>query len=175
MPTSLARNKRRGFTLVEILIVLSIVGVLASVMLPRISFYFEPSSAVLQRAIEEAADLALSGTPVRLSVKSSSVSTKRGVIFAEALRQKEVPEDSLSAFLGTDKMKPVVLEWQNVKMKNLPEDDGWRFEPEIIYFYSDGSCSPAKISQAGKNISEREADQYILTVTGYCMKVEKEF
>lgn len=171
MPTSLMRSK--GFTLVEILIVLSIVGMLASVMLPRISFYFEPSSAVLQRTIEEASDMAMSGTPVRLSVKTESLASKRGIITAEALKQKEEPEDSLSAFLGTDKMKPVVLEWQNISMRNLPEDKGWRFEPEVIYFYSDGSCSPARISQAGENISEREADEYVLTVTGYCMKVEK--
>ena len=117
--------------------------------------------------------MALSGTPVRLSVKSKSVSTKRGVIVAEALKQKDETEEGLSSFLGTDKMKPAVLEWQNVKMRNLPDDDGWKFEPEIIYFYSDGSCSPARISQAGKNISEREAEQYVLTVTGYCMKIER--
>ena len=164
---------RRGFTLVELLLVLSIVGVLASVMLPRISFYFEPSSAILQRALEEASDMAISGTPVRLSVKSEHLATKRGFIVVEALKQKEEPDDSLSAFLGTNKLKPVVLEWQTIEMKNIPEDDGWKFDPEVIYFYSDGSCTPAKISQAGKDISERNADQYILTVTGYCMKVER--
>ena len=173
IPSTFSQHKRRGFTLVEILLVLSIVGVLASVMLPRISFYFEPSSAVLQRALEEASNMALSGTPVRLSVKSESLSTKRGVIVVEALKQKEEPDDSLSAFLGTSSLKPVALEWQNIEMKNIPEDDGWKFDPEVIYFYSDGSCTPAKISQAAKNISERNADQYILTVTGYCMKVEQ--
>ena len=145
---------------------------LASVMLPRISFYFEPPSAVLQRAIEEASDLALSGVPVRFSIKPEGRS-KRGEIIIEALMKREVPEDSLSAFLGTNINKPVVLEWQNIEMRNLPEGYGWQFDPEVIYFYSDGSCTPARISWAGKNVSERDADEYILTVTGYCAKLEK--
>ena len=164
--------KRNGFTLIEILLVLTITGMLASVMLPRISFYFEPPSAILQRAIEEASDIALSGTPIRLSVKREGQS-RRGEIFSEALKKREVPDDSLSAFLGTNVNKPVILEWQNVKMKNIPEGNGWRFEPEIIYFYSDGSCTHARISCAGRNVSENEADEYILTVTGYCAKLEK--
>ena len=170
---TMIKKNNRGFTLIEILLVLSITGVLASVALPRISFYFEPPSSVLQRAIEEAEDKALSGTPVRLSIKSANVASKRGYIQAEALMQREVPEDSLSAFLGTNISRPVVLEWQNLEMKNLPESDGWKFEPEVIYFYTDGSCSPAKISWLGSNLSERDADQYVLTVTGYCVAVSE--
>ena len=145
---------------------------LASVMLPRISFYFEPPSAVLQRTFEEASDIALSGIPVRLSVRAEN-NSKRGEIHPEALKQREVPEDSLSAFLGTNIIKPVVLEWQDLKMKNLPEGYGWKFDPEVIYFYSDGSCTPARISWAGRNVSDNNADEYILTVTGYCAKLEK--
>ena len=63
-------KKNNGFTLIEILVVVAIIGILASVSLPRISFYFEPPSAVLQRAVEEASDKALSGIPIRLTVTS---------------------------------------------------------------------------------------------------------
>ena len=165
--------RRSGFTLVEILIVVMIMGLMAGVAIPRLSFYFEPPLAVLQRAIEEASDKALSGIPIRLSIKLEGT-TRRGYMFAEALVQKEIEEDSLSAFLGNNSSRPVVLEWQNVKLKNLPDNSGWRFEPEIIYFYSDGSCSPARISWAAPNASISEIDEYILTVTGYCTKLDNE-
>ena len=154
------------------MLVLAITGILATTMLPRLSFFFEPQSAILQRGIEEAMDRALSGVPVRLSVKQEGA-TGRGAIVAEALQKKEVPEDSISAFLGTDTDKPVVLEWQEVTLRNIPDGKGWRFEPEIIYFYTDGSCSPAKISWKEGSVYDNTTDDYVLTVTGYCVKLEK--
>lgn len=163
--------RRSGFTLIEILLVLSITGMLAGVLLPRISFYFEPHSAVLQRAVEEAGDTALSGLPVRLYVKPEG-SSGRGRIVAEALHKREMPPDSLSVFLGTNVNMPTVLEWRNLEMRNLPDGNGWKFEPDMIYFYRDGSCSPAKISWKDENLPESGADNYLLTVTGYCAILE---
>ena len=43
--------RRRGFTLIEIMIVLTIVGLMAAVLVPRISFYYEPPAALLQRSV----------------------------------------------------------------------------------------------------------------------------
>ena len=162
---------KKGFTLIEILLVLTIMGLMAGVAIPKLSYYFEPPAAVLQRAIEEAGDKALSGTPVRLSIKSEGAS-RRGYIFAEALTQRELGSSSLSTFLGTNKNKPVVLEWQNLKMRNMPDTSGWRFEPEIINFFSDGSCTPAKISWQNAD-DPSNIDEYILTVTGYCMLINE--
>ena len=163
---------RKAFTLIEIMIVLVIIGTLAGVMLPRMSFYFEPASAVLQRAFEQAENMALSGTPVRFSIEHG-ITSARGKIIAEALKKKEEPADSLSVFLGTAANKPVVLEWQKVKMKDIPDSEGWQFKPDMIYFYSDGSCSPARITFAPRGVSESDAEEYVLTVTGYCVKLEK--
>ena len=74
--------KRKAFTLVELLLVLTIMGLMAGVSIPKFSHYFEPPAAVLQRMIEEASDKALSGTPVRLSIKPEGLSSlKRGYIF----------------------------------------------------------------------------------------------
>ncbi len=164
-------KKSKGFTLIEIMIVIAIIGTLAGVLLPRMSFYFEPPASVLQRFFEELSDKALSGTPIRIKIQKKDFS-RRGEIIAEGLLKKEVPADSLAAFLGTAKNNEV-LEWQNLKLNNSPEGDGWLLEPEMIYFYTDGSCSPAQISWLNDGQTENHADIYVLTVTGYCVKISE--
>ena len=164
-------KKSKGFTLIEIMIVIAIIGTLAGVLLPRMSFYFEPPASVLQRFFEELSDKALSGTPIRIKIQKKDFS-RRGEIIAEGLLKKEVPADSLAAFLGTAKNQEV-LEWQNLKLNNSPEGDGWLLEPEMIYFYTDGSCTPAKISWLDIGAANSRAQNFLLTVTGYCFDVNE--
>ena len=166
-----------AFTLIELLIVLFIVGVIASVSLPRIYIYTEPPVMSLQRCIEEASNLALSG----VSVKMTTFNGARGKIHVQALMKSDAAKDDLSTFMHSnddDKdSEKTILEWREVKLKNLPKDDNWKFEPSVIYFFNDGSCTPAKISwlaQANRsNLNNKLEEKYVLTVTGYCVEVDE--
>ena len=167
-----------AFTLIELLIVLFIVGVIASVSLPRIYIYTEPPVMTLQRCIEEASNLALSG----VSVKMTTLNGARGKIHVQALMKSEAAKDDLSTFMHSNEndkdSEKSILEWREVKLKNLPQDDNWKFEPSVIYFFNDGSCTPAKISWLSPNtrranINNKQEENYILTVTGYCVEVDE--
>ena len=163
-------GRRRGFTLIEIMIVLAIVGMMAATLLPRMSFYFEPPLTVFQRGVEEAQGLALSGASVRFVL--TPVRARRGQIVVEALLRQEPDKNSLRSFLGTAGPDEGVLAWTPVRLSHPPVGEGWRMEPETVYFFTDGSCTPARLSWAEPGTSERDASEFLLTVTGYCAAVE---
>ena len=165
-------TRQRGFTLIEIMVVLAIVGVMATVLLPRITFYFEPPLVLLQRSVEEAQGLALSGVSVRFVLKP--VREQRGSIVVEALLKQEPEKGSLREFLGTAGPEDDVLVWKPVKLSHPPEGEGWRMKPETVNFFTDGSCTPARLSwtEPGASFS-RKVSSFVLTVTGYCAELEE--
>jgi prepilin-type N-terminal cleavage/methylation domain-containing protein len=164
-------TRQRGFTLIEIMVVLAIVGVMATVLLPRITFYFEPPLVLLQRSVEEAQGLALSGVSVRFVLKP--VREQRGSIVVEALLKQEPEKGSLREFLGTAGPEDDVLVWKPVKLSHPLEGEGWRMEPEMVNFFTDGSCTPARLSWTEPGTYGRNAKSFLLTVTGYCAEVKE--
>ena len=149
------------------MIVLVIVGLLAGMVVPRIFRYEEPPAVRLQRTVEEASNYALSGVSIRLKLEpvesGGHGNVRRGRIAAEVLAKAEDP-----AAPGREK-----LAWSPVRLTYLPEGEDWRLDPEVIYFYTDGSCTPARISWAQSGASDSDAETFLLTVTGYLFQQER--
>ena len=165
--TQKIKNGRSAFTLIEIMIVLAIVGLLAGMVVPRIFRYREPPAVRLQRTVEEASNYALSGVSIRLKLEpvesGGHGSVRRGRIAAEVLARAEDP-----AVPGREK-----LAWSPVRLTYPPEGEGWRLDPEIVYFYTDGSCTPARISWTQPGAPDSDAETFLLTVTGYLFEQER--
>jgi len=129
---------------------------MAVLVLPKNFFPFVTPIREMQRAVNEVMDFALSGHSVRLRMEPFE-RTDRGRIVVEALKKIE------------DRYDPTkhTLEWTPIDIAGFPEGEDWRIEPDIIYFYSDGTCTPARIMHADKNTRITEGDLALLTVTGF--------
>ena len=150
-----------GFTLVEILLVVAIIGMMAVMVLPKNLLSFGTPLGALQRSITEITDLALDGYSVRLRMEPID-KADRGFIVVEALTKVE------------DRFDPTkhTLEWQPVQLAHPIEGEYWRLEPEIVYFYSDGTCTPARVMRADRDTRITEGDLAMLTVTGFLFEPE---
>ncbi|MDR2527750.1 MAG: prepilin-type N-terminal cleavage/methylation domain-containing protein [Synergistaceae bacterium] len=147
------RKTRRGFTLIEVMIVVAILALMAVMTLPK-GLSLEPPLRALRRAVTEAAALALDGQSVRLRLESEN-GADRGKIVLEAL---------LAATSGQPGDAP---EWKLAEVKYPLEGEGWSLSPEIVYFYSDGTCTPARLTYAAKGVRLADGDSAFLTVTGF--------
>jgi hypothetical protein len=146
------------------LLVVAIIAMMAAMVLPKGFLFIDPPLRTMQRVITEISDLALSGYSVRLRMEIVSGSSRndRGIVVIEALTKVE------------DRFDPqkYTMEWQPVQLGHTLEGEGWSLEPEIVYFYSDGTCTPARILYADKDTPISEGDTALLTVTGFLFELE---
>ena len=143
------------------MVVVAIIGLMAVMVTPKNFLYFMTPLRAMQRAVIEITEMSLNGYSVRLRMETADRSD-RGRVVAEALTKVE------------DRFDPTkyTLEWLPVDVPNLPEGEGWKLEPEIVYFYSDGTCTPASFMRADKGVRITEGDFAILTVTGFLFEPE---
>ena len=150
---------RPGFTLIEVMLVVGIIAMMAVMVLPKGFFSLEPPLRELQRSVMEITDLALDGYSVRLRMEPVERSD-RGTIVVEALTKVE------------DRFDPTkyALEWKPGQIRHPLSGAEWRREPEIVYFYSDGTCTPARILRADRDVRITEGQSALLTVTGFLLE-----
>jgi hypothetical protein len=144
------------------MLVVAIMAMMAVMVLPKRFFSFEPPLRALQRAVMEISDLALDGYSVRLRMEAAE-KADRGHIVVETLARVE------------DRFDPAqyTLEWKPVEIRYPLEGEEWRLEPEIVYFYSDGTCTPARILRADKDARITEGEAALLTVTGFLFEEKR--
>jgi hypothetical protein len=142
-------------------IVTAVIALSIALALPRRFFSVETTFRSLQRAVLEISDLALDGYSIRLRLDTAR--EDRGRIVAEALVRVDNAFDPAQSS----------IEWKPLAMRYPLEGENWRLEPEIVYFYSDGTCTPARIMRADKGIRIEEGDSAILTVTGFLFDEER--
>jgi len=131
-------QRRRAFTLVEIVVVTALLALLAAVVLPRLSFGVMDSQMLLQRYIWAAVDRASGGVPLRLVVRRGRLGAEERVPIASADPEGEV--------------------WKDVSLDVPPPPGFWRAS-EPCPVGSDGAVGPWAVT-AG------EGQAYMVAVTG---------
>jgi len=129
---------------------------MAVMVMPRYFFPLVTPLRSMQRAVTEMTDMTLSGHSLRLRMDAAERSD-RGRLIAEVLTRTDDRFDSAR----------FTLSWEPADIANLPESEDWRLEPEIVYFHSDGTNTPARIMRADANTRITEGDFAMLTVTGF--------
>ena len=109
----------------------------------------------------------LIGQLIDVDITSAMSHTLRGEPVAEQLPEVLARAED-SAAPGREK-----LAWSPVRLTYPPEGEGWRLDPEIVYFYTDGSCTPARISWTQPGAPDSDAETFLLTVTGYLFEQER--
>ncbi|GHS90455.1 hypothetical protein AGMMS49957_16500 [Synergistales bacterium] len=151
--------------MIELMIVVAIMAMTAAMVLPKGMFSFETTFHSVQRVFAELSEMALSGfnVRVRMDTQGSGLLDNRGRIVVEELTKIQDP------FFPNKHS----LSWQPVETRERLDGEDWRLEPEIIYFYSDGTCTPARIMRADKDTRIEDGETALLTVTGFLFQKKK--
>ncbi|MDR2522458.1 MAG: prepilin-type N-terminal cleavage/methylation domain-containing protein [Synergistaceae bacterium] len=151
------RKAWRGFTLIEVMIVAAILALTAVMTLPKGFFFLDPPMRILRRTVTEAADLALDGRNVRLRLEAER-GADRGKVVVEAL------------VMASDQPQSAP-EWKPAEVRYPLDGEEWNLSPEIVYFYPDGTCTPARVTYAARGVRLTDGDSAFLTVTGFLFEV----
>lgn len=140
---------RTGFTLVELVITLALIGLVSMTMFPKVFKETGDDTLLLQRAVYEAMDVASAGGyPVRFLIGPEGKLDPKVMVVSEE---------------GSGK-------WEDLSLKWLPASTGWRSAVKEFYIYPDGTCSPWNLMLERKNKLFR---QYLVTVTGHVHEIGK--
>ncbi|MBN1333360.1 MAG: type II secretion system protein [Synergistales bacterium] len=136
---------KRGFTLIEVLLVAVILVTLALILFPELALDLSSPQLKLQRAMGELSEIASKGERVRLRIDP------REQIKAEKLVMN-LEEDAFS--------------WQEMEIRWLSFDGKWRSETGECHFFPDGSCTPWNL------LFIRDSREFPYTVTVTCTVYE---
>ncbi|PTY07637.1 hypothetical protein DB347_05235 [Opitutaceae bacterium EW11] len=143
--TAARRGRRRGFTLLEVLLTLALIGLMAGVLITMSIHLTEPRSATVEdvfwKAVGEARKEALlTGREVRLRFqpgreKSVATFVTNGPDGAQRFPLENEAEVTVD-FLSTQKATSAILiRSQLVETQTIP----------FVTFYGDGSCTPFRV------------------------------